>query len=228
MIIVALTDIHGQTGNINKIADVLETADVVLLTGDITHFGYEKEAKKVFQEISACNSSIFAVSGNCDNAAVTRFLYEQNCNVQNEIRQFNGYSFSGLGGSLPCPGKTPTEYSEEEYELFISSLKKQTIPESQNILLSHQPPLNTVNDEVEPGKHVGSKVIREFIEWLQPLVVFTGHIHEGVGIDKIGKTHVINPGPLIDSGYTYARILDSQVVDLEIRSVFSTCGRNLQ
>ena len=217
MIIVALTDLHGQTGNISKIADVLESADVVLLTGDITHFGYRHEAKKVLYEILVFNSSIFAVSGNCDNSAVARFLYEQNYSVQNEIRQLNGYSFSGLGGSLPCPGRTPTEYSEEEYGLFISSLIKKTIPESQNILLSHQPPVNTINDEVVTGKHVGSKIIREFIEWLQPLVVFTGHIHEGVGIDKIGKTLIINPGPFTNGGYAYASILDSQIVDLEIR-----------
>ncbi len=217
MIIVALTDIHGQTGNISKIADVLETADVVLLTGDITHFGYEKEAKKVLREILAFNNTVFAVSGNCDNPGVTKFLYEQNRNVQNEIKQFNGYSFSGLGGSLPCPGRTPTEYTEEEFGLFVASLIKKNIPESQNILLSHQPPFNTVNDEVEAGIHVGSKIIREFIERLQPLVVFTGHIHEGVGIDKIGKTRIINPGPFIDGRYAYARILDSQIIDLEIR-----------
>ena len=219
MIIVALTDLHGQTGNISRIADVLVTADVVLLTGDITHFGYKNEAKKVYHEIAAFNRSILAVSGNCDNSAVTRFLYEQDCSVQNEIRQINGYSFTGLGGSLPCPGKTPTEYSEEEYGLFISSLRIKSIPESQNILVSHQPPVNTVNDELGSGKHVGSKIIREFIEWLQPLVVFTGHIHEGVGIDKIGKTRIINPGPFFDGGYAYSRILDSQIVDLEIRKV---------
>lgn len=219
MIIVALTDIHGQTGNIGKIADVLEMADVVLLTGDITHFGYEKEAKKVLHEIIAFNSRIIAVTGNCDNAGVAKYLYQQNCNVQNEVRQLDGYSFCGLGGSLPCPGKTPTEYSEEEFSLFVSSLIKKTIPESQNILLSHQPPLNTVNDEVESGRHVGSKIVREFIEWLQPMVVFTGHIHEGVGIDRIGETHVINPGPFIHGGYAYARILDSQIIDLEIRKV---------
>ncbi len=217
MVIVALTDIHGQTGNIDIIADILEAADIVLLTGDITHFGYEKEAKRILQGISRFNNNIFAVSGNCDNAAVARYLYEQNCNVQNEIIQFNGYSISGLGGSLPCPGKTPMEYSEEEFGLFISTLMKKTIPESQTILISHQPPFNTINDKVGSGEHVGSKMIRKFIEWLQPLVVFTGHIHEGTGIDNIGKTPVINPGPFLNGAYAYARILDSQLVDLEIR-----------
>jgi Icc-related predicted phosphoesterase len=219
MIIVALTDIHGQTGNIGKIAEVLETADVVLLTGDITHFGHDKEAKAVFRKIIPFNDRILAVSGNCDNAGVSRFLSEQNCNIQNEMIQFNGYSFYGLGGSLPCPGKTPAEYTEEEYGLFVSSMVKRYIPESQDILLSHQPPFNTVNDEVEPGIHVGSRVIREFIEWLQPVVVFTGHIHEGIGIDKIGKARVINPGPFIDVRYAYAQIIDGQIIDLEIRKI---------
>ena len=132
-------------------------------------------------------------------------------------KKLNGYSIYGLGGSLPCPGKTPGEYTEEEYELFTSSLIREDEPESHKILISHQPPSNTVSDRIATGIHVGSQAIRKFIEWLQPLIVFTGHIHEGVGIDEIGRTKIINPGPFREGRYAYTQILDGQIMDLEIR-----------
>ncbi len=61
-------------------------------------------------------------------------------------------------------------------------------------MVSHQPPYDTINDQVSPGVHVGSNSIRKFIEEHQPLVCFSGHIHEGTGIDHIGNTAIVNPG----------------------------------
>lgn len=71
-----------------------------------------------------------------------------------------------------------------------------------DILLCHQPPygiLDKVNSEFTPkdwrGKHAGSKVILDFIKKYKNLkYVFCGHIHEGKGRKKIGKTEVINAG----------------------------------
>ncbi len=54
--------------------------------------------------------------------------------------------------------------------------------------------------------HVGSRAVRAFIEAVQPLVCFTGHIHGGVGIDTIGVTRIVNPEPLSSGGYAYAEI----------------------
>ena len=48
------------------------------------------------------------------------------------------------------------------------------------------------------------------------MVCFTGHIHEGQGIDSIGKTKVVNPDPLREGGYVLARVED-QIEVLEIR-----------
>ena len=169
------------------------------------------------EKISSINNNILAVPGNCDQAGVDKYLYIQDWNLHNEVKHFNGYSFIGLGGSLPCPGKTPGEYSENDYNLFISSLSNKIDPESQKVLVTHQPPFETINDRVTSGMHVGSTVIRKFIENIQPLIVFTGHIHEGAGIDTLGNSKIINPGPFMQGNYGYAKILDGQVVDLEIR-----------
>ena len=70
-----------------------------------------------------------------------------------------------------------------------------------DILLCHQPPykiLDKVTAKFAPkqwqGKHAGSKVILDYIKRKQPRYVFCGHIHEGEGTKKIGKTEVYNLG----------------------------------
>jgi len=70
-----------------------------------------------------------------------------------------------------------------------------------DILVCHQPPygiLDKVNFPGAPkhwqGKHAGSKVILDYIKKKQPKYVFCGHIHEGKGKKKIGKTQVYNVG----------------------------------
>jgi Icc-related predicted phosphoesterase len=71
-----------------------------------------------------------------------------------------------------------------------------------DILISHQPPYGVLDKitglEGAPkkwrGKHAGSKVVLDYIKKQKPKYVFCGHIHEGKGKKKIGKTTVINTG----------------------------------
>lgn len=42
--------------------------------------------------------------------------------------------------------------------------------------------------------------MRETIERNKPILSLSGHIHEARSIDEIGKTKVVNPGPISD-GY---------------------------
>jgi len=70
-----------------------------------------------------------------------------------------------------------------------------------DILVCHQPPygfLDKVKFKAAPkhwhGKHAGSKTILDYIKRKQPKYVFCGHIHEGEGKKKIGKTEVYNLG----------------------------------
>jgi len=217
MLFVMLTDIHGKNENISKISEVLAEADAVIISGDITHFGREKEATKVLENIKRFNPNIFAVSGNCDYPGVEKILDEGGYNINGTLISVGGFSVIGLAGSLPCPGRTPNEFTEDELESALKNAVSGMTLKSNLILVSHQPPVNSISDEVREGIHVGSKAVRSFIEKYQPLVCFTGHIHEGIGIDTIGKTKIVNPGPLWYGKYTYARISDGQIEKLEIR-----------
>ena len=52
---------------------------------------------------------------------------------------------------------------------------------------------------------MGSTAVREFIEENQPDICLCGHIHEARAMDRIGRTLVVNPGPLVQGGYVLLR-----------------------
>jgi Icc-related predicted phosphoesterase len=219
MILIALTDIHGRNENIEMISGALAAADTIIISGDITHFGREEETVEVLENIKRYNSNILAVSGNCDYPGVEAVLDEYGYNINGNLRPINGLQVIGLAGSLPCPGKTPNEFTEEELGTALEKSIVLADNRSNIILVSHQPPAGTVNDQVREGVHVGSRAVRSFIERYQPLVCFTGHIHEGMGTDTIGKTKIVNPGPLWYGKYTYARISENRIEELEIKKI---------
>ena len=64
--ILHLTDIHGAGQNIASISNELRKADLVILSGDITHFGYSKDVVPIIENIANFNKNIYAIPGNCD------------------------------------------------------------------------------------------------------------------------------------------------------------------
>lgn len=218
MIVINIADIHGNAEPIPEIGEILSSADLILLSGDITHFGGEKEASQIIDLIRTYNSNILAVTGNCDTKEVDSYLERENIQIHGRHFEIDGISVFGAGGSLPCPSPTPNIYTENEYvEIFDSST--QNLDNSRpKIMVSHQPPINTLNDTISTGAHVGSVTVREFIEKVEPLVCFTGHIHEAPGIDEIGITKIVNPGPLGTRTYAYMEITD-QIDTIEIRKI---------
>jgi len=217
MNIIALTDIHSRTGILHSLSAKLKSADLIILCGDITHFGHSNDAALIIEELSAINPNIVAVTGNCDHPDSEQYLVDKGYSVFGKVRNIGGVSFFGIGGSLPCPGHTPNEYAEEEYEAILADI---CFPKNEPVIMvSHQPPFNTLNDAVPVNNHVGSRSIRNFIARVNPLICFTGHIHEGIGIDFIGKSAIVNPGPAFTGGYAFAAIDGNIVTKLEISRI---------
>ena len=73
--------------------------------------------------------------------------------------------------------------------------------------MTHNPPHGVRTDKVAPLVHVGSKLIREFIEEKKPILAISGHIHEAFGIDSIGQTLLLNPGALCDGRFATVEII---------------------
>jgi Icc-related predicted phosphoesterase len=98
----------------------------------------------------------------------------------------------------------PTDYQKRMIKAKRQTEKANRVLESfgsdLDILVFHQPPYGILDKVGAPaplhwrGKHAGSKTILNYIEKRQPRYAFCGHIHEGEGKDKIGKTEVYNLG----------------------------------
>ena len=81
MIILALTDIHGEFAAMPQISADLEAADVVILSGDLTNFGHRRDAERVLRAVSRSPGRVLAVPGNCDYPEVSAYLDELGINL---------------------------------------------------------------------------------------------------------------------------------------------------
>lgn len=216
MILVALTDIHGKPQAAHDIAHDLKAADVVLLPGDLTMFGRRDDALRVLDAVRKHNPRVLAVMGNCDFPEVEELLTEEGINLHRGNKTLDGVTFVGLGGSLPCPIPTLNEWTESEIADHLEAAYEGVGPAQTVVLVSHQPPSDTVVDLAGIGKHVGSAAVRHCIERHRPAICFSGHIHEAQGTDAIGGTVLINPGPFLEGHYAWVE-LDEDGCRTEIR-----------
>ena len=117
------------------------------------------------------------------------------------------------GWSNRTPWDTHREEDEDQlavrYEAMICNLK-----DPRNAIFNiHVPPYRSGLDEApeldkdlrpvlagQALKPVGSTALRKAIEKYQPLLSLHGHIHEGRGATRIGKTLCINPGSMYEQG----------------------------
>jgi Icc-related predicted phosphoesterase len=200
MRIIALGDIHMDTGDVAKIP-AIDTADHIIVTGDITNYGSSQDAATVLNRLLAINSSILGVAGNLDQPDVARYLEDLGISLHGRGIMVADLGIMGLGGSNYTPFNTPYEFSEQELGAFLAAGFSQIDPARNFILVSHTPPVKTKTDRLLNGRHVGSMAVRKFIEEKQPLLCVTGHIHESRGQDHIGRTLVLNPGMMKEGGY---------------------------
>ena len=206
-----ISDMHGDTANVEKLADEFSKADVVLFGGDFAKFNHAETGKPALETLVKKHESVYAVIGNCDEPEFLSELEAADISVENGMVFHDSLIFAGSGGGTKFSGDTPFERTEEEILSDYAILKDsaaQCADENGHwnnlVLIMHNPPKDTACDLIPAGVHVGSSALRAFIEETQPLLVVTGHIHESAGIDTIGRTTVVNPGALFEGKYAVA------------------------
>jgi len=158
----------------------------------------KSDVKEIYNEYKIKIPSTRVIIDKMNNATI----------VKNRIRLLNGLKVGFLEYfNDVCWFE---EFKPRDYKKSIIKYKKETNRTKKilnnfgkiDILVCHQPPygiLDKVSSKYNPpknwiGKHAGSKVILEYIKKYQPRYVFCGHIHEGEGMKKIGRTEVYNLG----------------------------------
>ncbi len=218
MNLIALPDLHDSIDGLKVISERLSSVDLVLLVGDLTFARGAEGIARVVEAVRQYNKSILAVPGNWEDLDAIAYLTNEGINLDRRNVILDGIAFMGVGGSLFSPIRAPNEFVDADFREFLREAILGLSDEIPKILVCHQPPAGTLNEVASTGLRLGSEAIHEFIQKVQPLACFTGHVHEAQGIDAIGKTKIINPGPLWFGKYAYAEI-ERQAMNFEIQGV---------
>lgn len=212
MKILLLSDAHGKENCFEPIKDLAKTCDCVLYAGDFSALNKPETAQPLLNALLKINDNVFAVTGNADEVAFKDVLESHDVSIEASFSAFDGLLFAGSGGASHFTGDTPNERDDEDLVgdlnlvLTASQEEKQETLWDNLVLVMHNPPKDTSCDKISAEVHVGSPLLREFIENHKPLLVVCGHIHEAASIDQIGETVVINPGSIAEGNYAVVEL----------------------
>ena len=202
-----ISDLHGNLDVLDKLDEQFKNADAVLFAGDFTKFGDASTGLPALEKLKSKHDTIFSVIGNCDEPSMLEKIEEADMSVQKTLVNFEGLCFAGSGGGSKFTGETANERTDEELASDLDIITKQEAAEWNNLIaVMHNPPKDTECDKVAPTVHVGSPLLKKFIDDYKPLAVITGHIHESAAICKAGNTTVINPGALLEGKYALMQV----------------------
>ncbi len=114
--------------------------------------------------------------------------------LQENIFYYEGFFFSGFGGEITKNQSEKDFFLQYPAENVRFSMRKLFYITGKKILIFHTPPKSKL--DFERGIHTGCDCVNDLIEWLAPDFVFCGHAHNARGEEWLGKSLVINPGPL--------------------------------
>jgi Icc-related predicted phosphoesterase len=164
--------------------------------------------------VSPANDDIFEIDPLID-AAERVELGESNAIA------LDGFTLVSTGWANPTPWKTFRELPEDELRARIDGLVAEAGDPRTAIFNFHAPPYGSNLDSapkldeemnyVAGGQAlvpVGSRAVRDAISDYGPVLSLHGHIHEGRGAVKIGRTLAVNPGSTYEDGVLQAAIVD--------------------
>jgi Icc-related predicted phosphoesterase len=133
----------------------------------------------------------------------------------------DGHEMIASGWSNRTPWDTHREEDEDRLKLRYEAMICQLRDPRNAIFNIHVPPFKSSLDEApeldknlrpkmagQALKPVGSTALRKAIEETQPLLGLHGHIHEGRGATRIGRTLCINPGSMYEQGTLLGAIVN--------------------
>ena len=175
-----------------------ESADVLLLCGDLTDYGLEEEAQILAREITAAlKIPIVAVLGNHDYEAgrsheVEHILADAGVKVLNgESCEIRGISFVGVKGFVGGFGQRALEpWGEESIKRFVHEVIDEALKleraiarlhTPQRIVLMHYSPIRATVEGEPPEifPFLGSSRLEEPLNRYPVTAIFHGHAHHG-------------------------------------------------
>lgn len=212
MKIAAISDTH-YIETLEKL--VLPEAEILCHMGDFSMMGDPEETLEFFHWLKWQASrfkAVFFLNGNHD------FLFEDDSesfnelltilpsnvkNLHNSGAEIDGISFYGFPHVPALPNWAFTKERGEKMKKCTD-----TIPVC-DVLLSHGPPYEILDEALRPGKndkgefnyeHVGCQELNDRVFQINPKLHLFGHIHEAHGHKKLADTTFVNCS-ILDRGY---------------------------
>lgn len=168
--------------------------------------------------VSPANDDIFEIDPLIEAASLVD-LGESNAIA------LDGFTLVSTGWANPTPWNTFRELPEDELRARIDGLVAGVSDPHRAIFNFHAPPYGSNLDSapkldaemnyVSGGQAlvpVGSRAVRDAIASYGPALSLHGHIHEGRGAVRLGRTLAVNPGSTYEDG-----VLQAAIVDLDSR-----------
>ncbi|MEJ5258839.1 MAG: metallophosphoesterase family protein [Anaerohalosphaeraceae bacterium] len=210
-----LADLHNRVEGLDAVAG---GHDAVLLAGDIANFGGLEKVREILSVLEEHCPVVLGVSGNCDPSGVAELLKDRGALLDGIVVEHQNFCFAGISGTEPSVFNQDREYPNSPFLKTLQKIKSALKPSLPFVFVSHQPAFNTSVDKFAQGQHTGSRAIRTFIMETEPILAVSGHIHEAVSKDKIGRTILVNPGPFKNGLYATAEI-NGTCVDIQFQSL---------
>ncbi len=189
--ILAAGDIHGDFDIAKLLAAKAKSnkVDLVVLAGDL-HGMIEGTSDMIIEPFKKNHQKVVFVPGNWDSSLEVDMLKEMHKikNIDGYYVTYNGVDIVGIGN----PDFKMSFNQKEARKKLSENFDRIRAKGGKKILVSH---LHASGTNAEFSGFKGEKVLRDAIEYFQPDVFISAHIHEAEGIEeKIGKTRVINVG----------------------------------
>jgi uncharacterized protein len=175
------------------------------------------------ERLAGTSYKVYMAPGNDDHMEVDQVIEDSaaivNCN--DRCVMVGDHEMVTFSWTNPTPWDTPREKPDEQLEPMLEKLISNVRNMQTAIFNFHAPPYGFALDlapeltadliqAADRKIHVGSRAVAKVIQKYQPLLGLHGHIHESRGVQKFGRTTIINPGSEYSEG-----ILKGVVVMLE-------------
>jgi Icc-related predicted phosphoesterase len=173
------------------------------------------------ERLSGSGIKVYMAPGNDDVLEVDEIIADSAAivNCADKVVMIGDQEMATFCWTNPTPWDTPREKPDEELEPMLEALIGKIRKVEWAIFNFHAPPYGFALDlapeltkdliqALDRKTHVGSRAVAKMIQKYQPFLSLHGHIHESRGIQKVGKTTMINPGSEYSEGILRGVILE--------------------
>jgi Icc-related predicted phosphoesterase len=202
MRVAAIGDLHVQESDTapyrELFTEVAQHADVLLLCGDLTNFGKEKEAEILAEDIKSCSIPVLGVLGNHDYECgcpekVSEILSGAGLTILDEqAHEIDGVGFAGVKGFMGGYGRGElAPFGEPIAKAFVDEAMNEarklenglrTLRTERSVAVLHySPTVETLEGEPEAiFQYLGSQRLADAIDRFDHVkAVVHGHAHHG-------------------------------------------------